>query len=232
LAHHTATRTDWLTERTALLAREKEFTAARDALSAARRQLPWVRVDKQYRFAGTDGALSLSEMFAGRGQLVIYHFMFGTDWDQGCTSCSFWIDNLHGIAAHLRARDTTLALVSKGPLDKLMAYRARMGWSLAWYSSAGTDFNEDYHVTFPQEARNAGKVTYNYRQTKMGMSDMTGISVFAKDAGGQVFHSYSTYGRGVDMLNGAYHILDLTPKGRGEDDLEFPMSWLKRHDKY
>ncbi len=232
MPQRTATRADWLGERTALLQREKDFNAARDALSAARRDLPWVKVEKDYRFTGPDGALSLAEMFAGCDQLVVYHFMFGTDWDEGCTSCSFWIDNLNGIDAHLAARDTTIVLVSKGPLDKLLAYRKRMGWSLPWYSSADTDFNEDYQVTFPQADRDAGDVTYNFCQTSMGMSDMVGISVFAKDNARQVYHTYSTYSRGVDMLNGAYHILDLTPKGRDEDDLLHSMSWLKRHDEY
>ncbi len=230
--HRTATRADWLTERTALLAREKQFNTARDALSAARRDLPWVKVEKDYRFSGDAGKLSLHDMFAGRSQLVIYHFMYGTDWDAGCPSCSFWIDNLNGTDAHLAARDTTIALVSKGPLGQLLDYRKRMGWTLPWYSAADTDFNEDFQVTFPQEQRDTNKVTYNYRQTKMGMSDMTGISVFTSDTDGQVFHTYSTYSRGVDMLNGTYHILDLTPKGRDEDDLPHSMAWLKRHDEY
>ena len=232
MEHRTATRADWLSERMTLLSREKEFNQARDALSAARRELPWVLVEKDYQFESTAGQLSLSEMFAGKDQLVVYHFMFGTDWDEGCTSCSFWIDNLNGISPHLAARDTAFALVSKGPLEKLHAYRTRMGWSQPWYSSANTDFNEDYQVTFPKADRDAGDVTYNYRQTQMGMSDMVGISVFAKDKSGKVFHTYSTYSRGVDMLNGAYHILDLTPLGRNEADLPWQMAWLKRHDQY
>ena len=230
--HITSTRAQWLNERKALLAREKEFDQARDALSAARRDLPWVAVEKEYIFDAEDGQLSLADLFQGKTQLVIYHFMFGTDWEEGCTSCSFWIDNLNGISSHLNARDTALAMVSKGPLAKLLKFKTRMGWSLPWYSSANTDFNEDYHVTFPQEDRDAGDVTYNYRKTQMGMSDMPGISVFTKDRDGRVYHTYSTYARGVDMLNGAYHILDLTPKGRDEDDLPFSMSWLKRHDEY
>ena len=232
MAIRIATRAVWLDERTALLQREKDFTAARDALSAARRDLPWVLVDKDYRFDGENGRLSLSDIFQGKDQLVIYHFMFGADWDEGCTSCSFWIDNLDGIGAHLNARDTALALVSKGPLDNLLKFRARMGWSLPWYSAANSDFNEDCAVTFPQSERDGGEVTYNYRKTKMGISDMTGISVFAKCRDGHVYHTYSTYARGMNMLNGAYHILDLTPKGRNEDNLPFTMSWLKRHDEY
>lgn len=230
--HQTSSRAQWLNERKILLAREKEFNQARDALSAARRELPWVPVEKDYLFDAKDGQLSLADLFQGKTQLVIYHFMFGSDWEEGCTSCSFWIDNLNGISPHLNARDTALAMVSKGPLAKLLKFKSRMGWSLPWYSSANTDFNEDYHVTFPQEDRDAGDVTYNYRKTQMGISDMTGISVFAKDEKGRVYHTYSTYSRGVDMLNGAYHILDLTPKGRDEDDLPFSMSWLKHHDEY
>lgn len=232
MEHRTATRDHWLSERTALLVREKEYNRARDALSAARRELPWVLVTKDYRFDSDNGEITLADMFRGQNQLVVYHFMFGTDWDQGCTSCSFWIDNLNGIDVHLAARDTTLVMVSKGPLAKLHAYRDRMGWTLPWYSSANSDFNEDYHVTFPQADRDAGDVTYNYRKTHMGMSDMTGISVFAEDHEGAIYHTYSTYSRGVDMLNGAYHILDLTPKGRDEADLTFSMGWLKRHDEY
>jgi predicted dithiol-disulfide oxidoreductase (DUF899 family) len=231
MEHRIATREEWLDERAALLAQEKEFNKTRDALSAARRKLPWVPVEKDYLFDTENGEINLADMFKTHDQLVVYHFMFGTDWDEGCTSCSFWVDNLDGINAHLGARGTALALVSKGSLDKLHAYRDRMGWVLPWYSSANSDFSEDYQVTFPQADRDAGDVTYNYRKTKTGMSDMPGISVFAKDHG-RVYHTYSTYSRGLDMLNGAYHILDLTPKGRNEADLPFSMGWLKRHDEY
>ncbi|MEE9429176.1 MAG: DUF899 domain-containing protein [Paracoccaceae bacterium] len=231
MQHRTATRADWLTERTALLAREKEFNTARDALSAARRDLPWVKVDKDYQFDTKDGPQSLSDLFGSHSQLIIYHFMFGTDWSDPCKSCSYWIDNFNGIAPHLAARDTALVMVSKGSLATLQKFAKRMGWILPWVSSANTDFNEDYDVTFSEEARKSD-VTYNYRQTRMSMSDMPGTSVFAKGDDGHIYHTYSTYSRGLDMLNGAYHLLDITPKGRDEGDLPFSMGWLNYHDSY
>lgn len=229
---NTASREDWLKERKALLDREKEFTRARENLSAARRDLPWVRVDKSYLFQGEKGEATLADLFDGKRQLIVYHFMYGTDWQEGCKSCSFWIDNFEGIAAHLAARDTAMVLISKGPLDRLLAYRDRMGWSLPWLSAESTDFNEDYDVTFSKENTDAGEVTYNFRQTKMGSGEMPGISVFTKDDDGAIYHTYSTYSRGLDMLNGAYHLLDLTPLGRNEDDLPYPMTWVKRRDEY
>ena len=227
-----ASRADWLTERIALLKREKEFNRERDRLSAARRDLPWVPVEKDYRFEGETGRLYLADLFSGKRQLVIYHFMYGSDWTEGCKSCSFWIDNFDGISAHLGERDTALALVSKGPLQSLLEFRARMGWKIPWVSAENTNFNEDYGVTFSQDDMQAGGVTYNFRKTKLGSGEMPGTSVFAKDEDGKVYQTYSTYARGLDMLNGAYHILDLTPKGRDEDALPFTMSWLKLHDTY
>lgn len=227
-----ATRQGWLNERKALLEREKEFTRARDNLSAARRDLPWVRVDKDYRFQGENGESTLADLFDGKYQLIVYHFMFGEDWQEGCKSCSFWIDNFEGIAKHLAARDTALVLISKGPLDRLLAFQNRMGWSLPWLSAEASDFNEDYGVTFSKEDLDAGDVTYNFRQTKLGSAEMPGISVFSKGDDGAIYHTYSTYSRGLDMLNGAYHLLDLTPLGRDEDDLPYPMTWLKRRDEY
>jgi predicted dithiol-disulfide oxidoreductase (DUF899 family) len=158
--------------------------------------------------------------------------MYGTDWQEGCKSCSFWIDNFEGIAAHLAARDTALVLISKGPLDRLLAFRNRMGWSLRWLSAASSDFNEDYGVTFSPEDMEAGNVTYNFNQTKLGSGEMPGISIFIKGEDGEIYHTYSTYSRGLDMLNGAYHLLDLTPLGRNEADLPYPMTWLKGHDEY
>ncbi|MGR3344244.1 MAG: DUF899 domain-containing protein [Paracoccaceae bacterium] len=227
-----ASREDWLSERKALLKREKEFTRERDKLSAARRSLPWVLVEKDYQFAGENGRLSLADLFAGKSQLVTYHFMYGADWSEGCKSCSFWIDNFDGISAHLGERDTALVLVSKAPLQTLLKFRTRMGWTLPWVSAENTNFNEDYGVTFSADEMLAGDVTYNFRKTKLGSGEMPGASVFAKDENGRVYHTYSTYSRGLDMLNGAYHILDLTPKGRDEGALQFTMSWLKLHDTY
>ena len=227
-----ASRDDWLIERKALLQREKDFSRERDRLSAARRELPWVLVENDYQFEGENGPESLADLFSGKSQLVIYHFMYGADWSEGCKSCSFWIDNFDGIAAHLGERDTALVLISKAPLNTLLKIRSRMGWNLPWVSAENTDFNEDYGVTFSPDDMQAGEVTYNFRQTKLGSGEMPGVSVFTKDADGRVYHTYSTYARGLDMLNGAYHILDLTPKGRDEDALPFTMSWLKHRDAY
>lgn len=223
-------REAWLKERTALLAREKAFTRERDALSAARRALPVVEITKPYTFQTEDGPKTLVQLFDGKGQLLIYHFMFGPDWEQGCPSCSFWSDNFNGIQAHLAARDTALILASNAPLDTLLAYRERMGWTLPWVSAQGTGLGEDFGVTFPSEAAMNG-TGYNYGH-KPYSSESPGLSVFCKLDGDRVGHSYSTYGRGLDMLNGAYHLLDLTPKGRDEGDLPYAQAWIKRHDEY
>lgn len=227
----TASRSDWLAARKALLKQEKDFDKARDALSAARRELPWVRVDKDYQFYGENGQTSLSDMFNGNRQLIIYHFMYGADWQAGCPSCSYWIDNFEGTQAHLAARDTTLALVSKGPLSALLAFRTRMGWSIPWYSAASTDFNEDYNVSFPDDIE-PKSAPYNFDSHKVGPGEMPGTSVFIRGDDGEIYHSYSTYSRGLDMLNGAYHLLDITPIGRNESELPWTMSWLRRHDEY
>ena len=227
-----ATRKDWLEQRKNLLEREKEFNRTRDALSAARRDLPWVRVDKDYPFDGNGGAVSLGELFGAHSQLVIYHFMFAPDWQAGCKACSFWMDNFEGTEAHLGARDTALAMVSSAPLETLQKFRARMGWTMPWVSAANTDFNQDYGVTFSQQDIADGTAVYNYDTLKHGAPEMPGISVFAKDENGAIYHTYSTYSRGLDMLNSAYHILDLTPKGRDENGLPFTMSWLQHRDQY
>jgi predicted dithiol-disulfide oxidoreductase (DUF899 family) len=226
-----ASRDDWTAARIALLAREKAFTSERDALAAARRELPWVRVEKPYRFEGPDGALTLADLFSGRGQLIVYHFMFGPDWEEGCPSCSFWADNFERIDIHLAHRDTTLVAVSKAPFAKLDAYRRRMGWTFPWVSSHDTDFNEDFHVTFTPEERDGGRIVYNWRERGFNGLEAPGVSVFARD-GDVVYHTYSAYSRGIDMLNGAYHLLDLTPKGRDEAGLPHSMAWLRRRDRY
>jgi predicted dithiol-disulfide oxidoreductase (DUF899 family) len=219
-------REDWLAERRAFLAREKDFTRARDALSAARRALPAVKVEKPYRFESEEGPIALEGLFGGRRQLIIYHFMFGSDWAEGCPSCSFWADNFEGIGIHLAHRDTALVAVSKATLEKLLAYRARMGWSFPWVSAGDSGFNEDFAVSF---AGAGGE--YNYAPRGGGHAEMPGISVFLRE-GDNVLHTYSAYARGLDMLNGAYHYLDLTPLGRHEDGLPWPMAWVKRHDRY
>ena len=230
--HRIVDSAEWLDARRELLRKEKAFTNARDELSAARRALPWERVAKDYAFETPRGRASLSDLFDGRRQLIVYHFMLGPDWEEGCKSCSFWVDNFNGIGVHLEHRDVTLLAVSQAPLAKIDAYRRRMGWSVAWASSFGSDFNFDYQVSFRPEDVAAGKAVYNYAPTKTTMSELPGISVFFRDEAGTVFHTYSCYARGLDMLNGAYHYLDVVPKGRDEAGLPSTMSWLRRHDQY
>ena len=223
---------EWLAARKSLLAKEKEFTRLRDQLSAERRALPWVRLDKDYVFDTPGGKESLSDLFAGRSQLIVYHFMFQSDWNDGCKSCSFWADNFNGIDVHLAHRDVTLLAVSRALLDQLEAFRKRMGWGFKWVSSSGNDFNRDFHVSFKPEEISKGDVYYNYGMQKFPVEEAPGISVFCKDAAGSVFHTYSCYARGLDMLNGAYHYLDLSPKGRDEAGLPYTMAWLRLRDRY
>jgi predicted dithiol-disulfide oxidoreductase (DUF899 family) len=225
-------REEWLVARKQHLIKEKEFTRLRDELSRERQELPWVGVEKNYVFDTPGGTQTLSDLFQGRSQLVVYHFMFGPDWGEGCKSCSFWADNFNGVIAHLNHRDVTMVAVSKAPLDKLQAFRKRMGWEFKWVSSFGNDFNNDFHVSFTPEELSKGAVYYNYDMTKFPSDEAPGISVFYKDAKGQIFHTYSCYARGLDMLNVAYHYLDLVPKGRDEEQLRFTMEWVRHHDKY
>ena len=229
--HKVVSREQWLAARRELLAEEKKLTRARDELSHRRRELPWVKVDKPYVFEAPEGKQTLFDLFAGRSQLLVYHFMFGPEWPEGCPSCSFWADNYDGTIVHLNHRDVTFVVVSRAPLDRLEAYRARMGWRFKWVSSLGSDFNHDYHVSFtPQEMQS--EVEYNYGRTKFPSEEAPGLSVFFRDEDGSVFHTYSCYARGLDMLNGAYHHLDLVPKGRDEAGLPWSMAWLRRHDSY
>jgi predicted dithiol-disulfide oxidoreductase (DUF899 family) len=230
--HRIVSREEWVAARRQLLAREKAFTRARDELSRQRRELPWTRVDTKYVFEGPDGRESLGDLFAGRSQLVVYHFMFDPSWTEGCKSCSFWVDNFDGIVVHLNHRDTSLVLVSRAPLDALQAFRRRMGWRVKWVSSLQTDFNRDYHVTFTPEELASGHVYYNYEQRGFPVAEAPGISVFARDADGSIYHTYSSYARGLDMVNGAYHLMDLLPKGRDEAGLSYSMEWLRHHDRY
>jgi predicted dithiol-disulfide oxidoreductase (DUF899 family) len=225
-------RATWLAARLKLLEAEKAHMKAQDALSRQRRALPLVRVEKDYRFAEGDNSVSLARLFGPHSQLVIYHFMFGADWNEGCPSCSFWADNFDGIDRHLAARDTAFACVSTATYEKLAAYRTRMGWRFRWVSAANSGFNEDFDVSFTPAALAGNSNTYNYRKGGFNGPEAPGISVFRKDADGTVLHSYSTYGRGLEAINGAYHILDLTPKGRDEDRLDWTMQWLRRHDQY
>ncbi|MGI9510352.1 MAG: DUF899 domain-containing protein [Geminicoccaceae bacterium] len=223
-------REQWLEQRKALLEREKAFTRERDALTEARRALPMVAVDKAYIFETEDGSRSLADLFEGRGQLIVYHFMYGPDWTEGCPSCSFWSDHFDGLDAHLAARNTAFAMVSNAPLETLLAYRARMGWHIKWVSAGKTTFGEDFGVSFHDEAALNG-TGYNYGQ-KPYASESPGLSVFSRLADGTIAHSYSTYGRGLDILNTAYHLLDMTPKGRDEDELPYKMAWIRRRDEY
>jgi predicted dithiol-disulfide oxidoreductase (DUF899 family) len=223
-------RDEWLCARRELLEREKELTRLRDELAQRRRALPWVRVEKEYRFEAVDGTRTLAELFDGRSQLIVYHFMFGPDWTEGCSRCSFWADNFDGALAHLGQRDVTMICASRAPLEALEAYKRRMGWSFPWVSSAGTDFNVDFGVSFTPEQQISG-AQYNFRHTDHLGEERPGLSVFTlRD--GVVYHTYACYARGLDAINGAYQLLDLTPKGRDEDDLPATMAWVRRHDAY
>jgi predicted dithiol-disulfide oxidoreductase (DUF899 family) len=222
----------WLSARKALLQKEKEFTRARDALSAARRALPWQEVDTNYVFDGPDGKQSLSDLFEGRSQLLTYHFMFDPSWDEGCKSCSFIADHYDPAIVHLEQRDVTMVTVSRAPLSKLNAFRKRMGWSFKWVSSFENDFNHDYGVSFTQEQLDSGTVHYNYADSQFPSTEAPGLSVFTRDDSGQIFHTYSGYGRGLDIFLTAYNYLDVVPNGRDEADLPYSMGWLKLHDSY
>lgn len=230
--HRIVSREEWIAARQRFLAKEKEFTRLRDQLSRERRDLPWERVDKPHVFESDAGKETLADLFAGRSQLVVYHFMYGPDWDVGCKSCSFWADNFNGIVAHLNQRDVSLVAISRAPLPKLQAFARRMGWTFKWVSSFGSDFNFDYQVSFSPEALAQGDVVYNYTKQKTSMTDLHGISVFFRDEDGSIFHTYSCYARGLDMLNTAYHYLDLVPKGRDEAGLPYTMAWVKLRDLY
>ena len=226
------TREEWRQARKAHLAKEKEFTQLRDRLSAERRALPWVRVDKPYVFEGPSGKATLADLFGGRRQLIVYHFMFGPGWEEGCPSCSFLSDHIDGAVVHLAHRDVTLLAVSRAPLRQIEAFKKRMGWRFTWVSSYGTDFNVDYHVSFPKDEMAKGAVYYNFEPREFPSEEAPGISVFYADEHGEVFHTYSSYARGLDLLVGAYNYLDLAPKGRDEDGLAFTMAWVRHHDRY
>jgi predicted dithiol-disulfide oxidoreductase (DUF899 family) len=229
--HKVVSLNEWLEARKQFLTKEKEFTRLREQLSRQRRELPWVKVEENYVFEGAAGKTTLAELFEGRSQLVAYHFMFAPDWEEGCPSCSFWADNFNGIAIHLNHRDVTLVAISRASSEKLEAFKRRMGWTFKWVSSGSNDFNYDYHVSFTPEALK-GQVEYNYAKRKTDTSDLPGVSVFYKDGDGNIYHTYSAYARGIDILNTAYHYLDLVPKGRDEDELEFSQAWVHYHDKY
>jgi predicted dithiol-disulfide oxidoreductase (DUF899 family) len=230
MEHAVVSHQAWLEARKQLLAAEKAFTRERDRISQMRRDLPWEQVTTEYAFDGPQGSRSLTDLFEGRRQLVVYHFMYAPQWDAGCPSCSFWADNFNPTGVHLNHRDVTMVAISRAPYEKLAAYRARMGWSFPWFSSNRNSFNYDYGVSFSDEVAK-GNGIYNYREADLeGDTDLPGISVFYKDDSGRIFHTYSTYGRGIDLMNTVYNYLDLVPKGRDEDDGN--MAWLRRHDEY
>lgn len=233
MTSHTVVSPDqWTLARRTLLAKEKEFLKLRDQLSQARRDLPWERVESSYVFEGAAGRETLASLFGNHNQLLVYHFMFAPDWEAGCKSCSFWADNFDGVTAHLAQRDVALAAISRAPYAKLKAFAVRMGWQFKWVSSADSDFNYDYRVSFRPEDVEAGRAQYNEAPYAGSMTDLPGLSAFFKDADGGLFHTYSTYGRGLDPINSAYQLLDLVPKGRDEAGLPGTMAWVKLHDLY
>jgi predicted dithiol-disulfide oxidoreductase (DUF899 family) len=226
-------RGEWIEARKALLAKEKAFTRQRDELSQQRRDLPWVKVEKNYKFDGPNGRETLADLFEGRSQLIVYHFMFGPGWEAGCPYCSFLVDHVDGALVHLAQRDVTLAVVSRAPLPELEAFKTRMGWRFNWVSSFGSDFNYDYHVSFTKDDAAKGTVYYNYEMQEFMSEELFGISVFYKDGTGDIFHTYSSYARGGDVLLGTYHWLDLTPKGRDETGPHHNLTdWVQHHDRY
>lgn len=230
--HPIVSRAEWLAARKQLLTQEKQLSHDRDRLAEQRRNLPWVQVTERYELEGPDGKTTLAELFDGRSQLVIYHFMFGPDWKAGCKSCSFWADGFDGIAEHLKHRDVSFAAISRGPLAALSAFAARLGWRFRWYSSENTTFNHDYNVSFTEQELATGDATYNFGTETPRGTESPGISVFYKDPAGTIFHTYSCYSRGLDMMNLAYQFLDLVPKGRDEAGLSFPMAWVRHRDSY
>ena len=230
--HDVVSPNEWIASRKELLRKEKEFTKLRDELSQQRRELPWEKVEKQYVFDGPNGKETLVDLFDGKSQLIVYHFMFGPGWDEGCPSCSFVADHFDGSLVHLANRDVTLVVVSRALRTQIEAFKKRMGWHFKWVSSFGNHFNRDYHVSFTKEEMAKGKVPYNYDMVEFGSEEGPGASVFYKSASGDVFHTYSAYARGLDILVGAYNFLDLAPKGRDEDGLAFSMAWVRHHDKY
>ena len=230
MQHAIVSQGEWLAARKAFLAKEKEFSNARDALSAARRALPWVKVEKNYVFDGPQGKETLADLFGGKSQLIVYHFMLGPGWKAGCPSCSFLADHFDGAVIHLAKRDVSFVIISRAPLAEIEVYQKRMGWKFKWVSSYGNDFNHDFHVSFSKDEVADG-AEYNYAKGKIPSEELPGLSAFIKD-GGSVFHTYSSYARGLDTLVGTYNFLDLAPKGRDEEALPWTMAWVRRHDEY
>ena len=233
VSHKVVSSAEWLAERKSLLAREKELTRARDELNRQRRELPWVRVEKNYVFDGSGGKETLADLFDGRSQLIVQHFMFGPGWKEGCVGCSFKSDHIDGTLAHLEHHDVSLVSVSRAPLEEIEAFKERMGWKFKWVSSFGSDFNFDFHVSFRPEEIASGKVLYNYAVQDFLSEELSGDSVFYKDANGDIFHTYSTHGRGDEQFVSTYMYLDITPKGRNENGPRHNLTdWVRHHDKY
>lgn len=228
--HPVVSNDQWLKASTAFLAKEKEFSRVRDELARLRRDLPWELVQKEYVFEGANGKQKLAELFDGRSQLIVYHFMFDPAWDAGCPHCSFWADNFNPNIVHLRQRDVSMVAISRAPYNKLAAYEKRMGWNFPWFSSFGTDFNFDYRVSFSPEQVADKQPLYNFGTLAPGHTEREGASAFYKDSQGRVFHTYSTFARGIDLMNAAYNYLDIAPKGR--DEAGRSQFWVRRHDEY
>ncbi len=221
----------WLAARKKLLAREKKFSKLRDQLNRERRKLPWVKIEKQYVFAGPAGVVTFGDLFNGKSQLIIYHFMFGPDWGEGCAHCSFWADHFDSVNVHIGHRDTTFAVVSRAPWMEIEPFKKRMGWKFNWLSSSNTDFNFDLNVSFTMEQRKSRKAIYNYRPLTMDIDEREGVSAFYRDRNGDIYHTYSSYERGIDLMNTTYNFLDLTAKGRDEHP-EHSQDWVRYHDQY
>ncbi len=229
--HEVVSPERWIERRRELLRKEKEFTRLRDELSQQRRELPWEKVEKKYVFSGANSQETLADLFGGKSQLIVYHFMFGPGWEQGCPSCSYLADHFDGSLVHLANRDVSFVVISRAPIEQINAFKKRMGWKFRWVSSFENDFNFDYHVSFSKEQA-SGKVTYNYSTMEFPNDEMPGASVFYKNPAGEIFHTYSAFARGLDILVGTYNFLDLAPKGRDEDGLAFSMAWVRHHDRY
>src|SRR5258708_3645573 len=229
--HKVVSETKWLAARKALLAKEKKFSRLGDELNLQRRKLPWVKVEKAYVFDGPKGSETLAELFDGKSQLLVYHFMFGPGWKDGCPHCSFWADHFDSVGVHIRQRDTSFLVISRAPLKEIAPFKKRMGWRFKWGSSFKNDFNFDYHVSFTKEEIKSGTLFYNYGKFRMKIDELQGVSAFYKDGKGDVYHTYSTYARGIDLMNGTYNFLDMTAKGRDEHP-EHTQDWVRYHDRY
>jgi predicted dithiol-disulfide oxidoreductase (DUF899 family) len=229
--HKVVPQKQWLAARKRLLLKEKKFSRLRDQLNRQRRDLPWVKVEKEYVFEGPTSKESLADLFCGKSQLIVYHFMFGPGWKEGCPHCSFWADHYDSVNAHLGQRDSTLVVISRAPLEEIEPFKKRMGWRFKWLSSNQTDFNFDFNVSFTPEQIKSGKMIYNYAPLKMDIDEREGVSAFYKDTKGDVYHTYSAYARGIDLLNTTYNFLDLTAKGRYETP-DSTQDWVRYHDKY